>query len=84
MARTPVQPPRPRAGKPPRRDDGWIVVDCGADARTPVWIAVGEEELVPAFRDYDEGVRTAKIRDTGQAGPVQLKVGSALSTVGEL
>jgi hypothetical protein len=55
-------------------DDGWLLVECGANSRTPVWISVDDDEFVAAFRDWFRGRRVAKIRPPNMAGSVSLRL----------
>lgn len=41
----------------------WIIIDCDASDLTEVYIAVGRpDNWHPAFRDWEDGQRVAKIR----------------------
>lgn len=61
-----------------RIEDGWLVVDCPAAADpVPVEIGIGDD-WQPAFRDYHDGQRVAKIRPPADVAPrstVWLRVG---------
>lgn len=52
----------------PRLVNGWIVVDTDAPDQSIVEIGVlsrTSKAFLPAFRDYDDGKRVAKVKHTG-------------------
>lgn len=74
-----------------RLHDGWLIAGCGETGVTPVFLAVGEpDDWQPAFLDWVDGERVAKIRPHGPIGagtgsrPVWLRVGDEISRVGRL
>lgn len=65
----------------------WIIVDCDASDLTEVFIAVGRpDNWHPAFRDWEDGVRVAKIRIPKDAPvgrqPIFLRWGDHEESVG--
>lgn len=65
--------------------EAWLVVDCDAADAVPVEIAIGKAtDFRPAFRDYHDGKRTAKIRAGELTGRhrVYLKVNGTISEAG--
>lgn len=64
---------------------GWLTVDCDVSDATPVQIAVGTPtDFKPAFRDWVDGRRVAKIRVPEGPGRVRvfLKVGGTVTDAG--
>jgi hypothetical protein len=73
----------------PRVINGWLVVDTDAPDRADVQIALFTQQskaFVPAFRDYEDGKRVAKIRVGGASGRavVYLRVDGAETMAGNL
>lgn len=72
----------------PRVENGWLVVDCDAPDSTPVEIGVGKTPtvMVPAYRDYSNGVRVAKALVEVGSGRhmVHVKIGSVTRLAGVL
>jgi hypothetical protein len=65
--------------------NGWVGVPCDADDLTPVFIAIGGGDWQPAYRDWHEGKRVAKVRPllSGRQ-QVILKVSDVVVDVGRL
>lgn len=73
----------------PRVVNGWLVVDTDAPDQASVEIALltkNSKAFTKAFRDYDNGVRVAKIKLSGQAGRavVYLRVNGVETMAGNL
>ena len=70
--------------------DGWLVVPYSGSDLAQVHMAVGRQrpyEWHPAYLDYVDGVRVAKIRSpqmTGQGTNVWLKIGEVVQNVGRV
>jgi len=77
---------RERSATLPRLEDGWLLVACDASVLVPVWIKVGRDEFKPAYRDFHEGRRVAKIRSSGvsRKTTVTLRVGETSSAAGSI
>ena len=73
----------------PRLVNGWLVVDTDAPDRADVQIALftsKSKAFVPAFRDYEDGQRVAKIKagDASGRAVVYLRVDGSETMVGSL
>jgi hypothetical protein len=72
-----------------RLHDGWLVVPYSGHDLSRVYIAAGSrpEEWHPAFLDWADGQRVAKIRPpdfTGNPVAIWLKVGESITGAGVL
>ncbi|MFF4779397.1 hypothetical protein ACFY05_41940 [Microtetraspora fusca] len=69
--------------------DGWVVVSpYEGPELAPISIAVGsQDEWKPAFLDWVDGARVAKIRQpapTGRPAQVWLRVGETVTSAGKV
>jgi hypothetical protein len=73
----------------PRIVDGWLIIDTNAPDRADIQIALFTSQskaFVPAFRDYENGQRVAKIKAGNATGRavVYVRVDGAESMAGSL
>jgi hypothetical protein len=69
-----------------RVSDGWLVVPYDGDDRATVEISVQPNVWLPAYLDYADGQRVAKVRPPAglTAATVSLRINGTVSTAGWL
>lgn len=63
--------------------DGWLVVPYSGSERSAVHISTEDDTWIPAYLDWVDGERVAKVRVTAPAGTilkVRLRAGSSVTT----
>lgn len=73
----------------PQLVDGWLVVSCDAHDHAQVWLSVGDREpgeWRPAYRDWLDGAKVAKVRAPSGPGKVRvwIRVGDRETRVGSV